>query len=290
MPVIAERARAKINLTLKVLGKRSDGYHEIESLVAFAGEADTLTLDLDKPLSVSAGGPFGASIAGENLVRVTLDRLAQAEPRLRLGAVTLHKNLPIAAGVGGGSSDAAAVLRAVQAANPEFATSVDWLAIATVLGADVPVCFHNRAAIIRGIGERLQFIDDVPSLAVVLLNPQVAVPADKTAQVFRSLAVRPFDPNNHQPELSLSKNRGELLAFMAATGNDLSAPAARVVAELELVIDTLSKCQGAEHIAVSGGGPTCFAVFPDDARATAAALKLSAAHPAWWVRATRLSG
>ena len=290
--LITERARAKINLTLKVLGRRADGFHELESLVTFAGVADVVTLDVGAPVGVTVAGPFGPSIAGENLVRVTLDRLALTEPALRLGHISLDKRLPIAAGIGGGSADAAAVLRAVRRANPGMADRVDWLGLAAKIGADVPVCFHNGPAIMRGTGERLQPIGDLAPLAVVLVNPQVPVPADKTARVFRTLAAEPLDPAHRDGNLKSAtlRSRAQLLAFMAATGNDLTKPALKVVPEIGQVLDALANCKDVELAALSGGGPTCFGVFADEASAAVAATILRANHPTWWVVATEVSG
>jgi 4-diphosphocytidyl-2-C-methyl-D-erythritol kinase len=289
-PVISERARAKVNLTLRVLGRRADGYHELESLAVFADVADAVTLDLNAPVGVSVGGPFGPSITGENLVRVTLDRLAELEPRLRLGAVTLDKHLPVAAGIGGGSSDAAAVLRAVKRANPELAGTVDWMTIAAKIGADVPICFHNGPAIMRGTGEQLQPLDGLAPLAIVLINPQVPVPPDKTARVFRKLSAKPLDPLLPKQVRAVLGTRTDLLAFMAATGNDLTTPALQVVPEIRVVMSALKSCDGVELAALSGGGPTCFAVFSDEASAEAAATRLRSEHPTWWIEATTLAG
>lgn len=286
---ITERARAKVNLTLKVLGRRSDGFHELESLVAFAGIGDGITLDVMAPVGVSVCGPFGPSIAGENLVRVALDRLRLIGPQLQLGHVTLDKQLPIAAGIGGGSADAAAVLRAVRRANPDFANRIEWLELAANLGADVPVCFHSGPAMMRGTGDRLEPIETMPPLSIVLVNPKVPVPPDKTARVFRALAAQAIDPVlRKQTARPTFATRSELLAFMMATGNDLTAPAMQIVPEIRGVMEALSRTRGAEHVTLSGGGPTCFAVFADEAGAQDAASTLSATHPAWWVMATSL--
>ncbi len=289
MPVITERARAKVNLTLKVLGKRPDGYHEIESIVAFADAADVVTFDRSLPIGVSLGGPFGPSIAGENLVLVTLDLLSEAEPALQLGHVHLEKLLPVAAGVGGGSADAAAVLRAVRTANPDQSERVDWLGLAARLGADVPVCFLNSAAMMRGIGERLEPIAGLPPLSVVLVNPQAPVPADKTARVFRTLGAKLVEPSLSKQHHNPFDSRASLLALMTAAGNDLVRPALEVVPEIGIVMNALSRCNCVEYVAISGGGPTCFAVFPDNAGANAAAAQLLANHPNWWIVATTVS-
>ena len=127
--MITEVARAKVNLTLEVLGQRRDGYHELASLVAFANLGDQLTFDVARPAGVSVDGPFAPTLAGENLIAVALRRLAEIEPRLKLGHVHLNKHLPVAAGIGGGSADAAAVIRAVRRANADLVDAVDWLKI-----------------------------------------------------------------------------------------------------------------------------------------------------------------
>ncbi len=150
MTKFKEFAPAKINLTLRVLGRRPDGYHELESLVAFADVGDWVTLDVSKPVGVTTSGPFAGSIAGANLVEVALRRLVIEAPQLRLGSVHLEKNLPVAAGIGGGSADAAAVIRAVKRANAEQVETLDWNAFALRLGADVPVCLISRAAWMTG--------------------------------------------------------------------------------------------------------------------------------------------
>src|SRR5690606_18933100 len=146
-PIITELARAKVNLTLRVLGRRPDGYHELESLVSFADIGDTVTLTVGAAPEVTVTGAFAMDIAGGNLVEAAMQRLARAEPRLRLGAIEIEKSLPVAAGLGGGSADAAAALRAVRRANPEIADAFDWHGFAARLGADVPVCFADAPAL-----------------------------------------------------------------------------------------------------------------------------------------------
>ena len=287
MTLFSERARAKINLTLKVLGKRGDGFHELESFVAFASIADEITLDTEAAFAVDTGGPFGASIAGENLVRVTLDRLAISQPRLQTGSLKLVKNLPIAAGIGGGSSDAAAVLRAIRRANPDI--PFDCMAFAAMLGADVPVCFYDAPAMMRGVGEKLDPIGGkLPPLYAILANPMLPVPEDKTARVFRALAASKLVEELRDALHQTFAKRDALLAFMAETGNDLTLAAVKVVPEIAGVLAALAQCAGAEYVAMSGSGPTCFAIFPDQVTANAAAAAVRSAHPAWWVVPTKL--
>ena len=147
-------------------------------------------------------GPFGAAITGENLVATALARLAKAEPGLVLGAVTLDKRLPVAAGIGGGSADAAALLRAVARANPARADSVDWGGIAASLGADVPVCLASAPALVWGVGDKMTMLPGLPSLAAVLANPLVPLPPDKTKRVFARLSAPPAPPVREPPLVS----------------------------------------------------------------------------------------
>lgn len=292
MPVITERARGKINLTLEIKGRRGDGYHELLSLVAFAGIGDAVSLDTEGPTGVTASGPFAADIAGTNLLETALALLRQREPQLRLGAVHLEKNLPVAAGIGGGSADAAALLRAVATANPELRDQVDWQALAVRLGADVAVCLGSRAAWMSGAGEVVEpLAEPLPALNAVLVNPLVRVPADKTARVFRKLAVPPHTDGVHPARIGKRPVgcRAELMALLAASGNDLEAPAIAVVPALVRVMTALSKLPGIEIARLSGAGPTCYGIFPSASAAEAAAAALKAAHSGWWVEATLLS-
>jgi 4-diphosphocytidyl-2-C-methyl-D-erythritol kinase len=288
MTVFTESAPAKINLTLEVLGKRPDGYHEIASLVTFARDAaDEITLDTSKPVGTSVSGPFGATIAGANLIDVALAKLAAAAPGLQLGHVHLVKKLPIAAGIGGGSADAAAVLRAVRSANPGHAQSVDWTSLARTLGADVPVCFENTAAWMTGIGDQVAVLKNVPWLTAVLVNPLQPMPPDKTARVFAALNAAPKRFENLPPPTPPGPfpTVPMLLEYMAAYGNALDAAACSVAPVIADIKRALLATPGCQYAAVSGGGPTCFGVFDDNAVAAAA---LARQHPDWWVRAALL--
>jgi 4-diphosphocytidyl-2-C-methyl-D-erythritol kinase len=290
MSVHRQLAAAKLNLTLAVLGRRADGYHELESLVAFADIGDEVTLDTTLPVEVATSGPFAASIAGANLIAVTLQRIAQIAPQVRLGRVTLVKRLPVAAGIGGGSADAAAVIRAARAANPQLAAEIDWPALALSLGADVPVCLASTASWMRGVGERVEPIEGgLPPLDVVIVNPRVAVPADKTAAVFRRLGARALSKSG--PECSVVGRLGtreEVLAVMRAVGNDLTEAARAVVPAVGEVLARLGDLDGVVYTALSGGGPTCFGVLGSRAEAEAAARAILSAEPGWWAVAATL--
>lgn len=292
MTMIEEAAPAKINLTLEVLGRRPDGYHELRSLVAFARDAaDLVTLDVSRSPSCEVTGPFGGSIAGQNLIAVTLAKLSAADAGLKLGHVTLTKNLPVAAGIGGGSADAAAVLRAVARANPERVDRIDWNAIALAIGSDVPVCFQGRLSWMMGVGETVApvAIGLVSHLHVVVANPRVAVPDDKTAQVYRALRAQPLAPTFARQMPLGAASADDLFALVASGHNALEQAAIEIVPEIATVLSELAALPGVRISRMSGGGPTCFAIFDRANAATAAAATLCAKRPSWWVTASALA-
>ena len=288
---IVELARAKVNLTLKVVGRLPNGYHALESLVAFAETpADIVTLSPGPEPGVTVTGPGSSAIVGENLVARALRLAAEADPELVLGHVTLDKHLPVAAGVGGGSADAAAILRAVRRANPSRAAGVDWPAIALKLGADVPVCLDGRAALMWGVGERILTAPALPELPTVIVNPMQPVPADKTAQVFRRLGATAL-PSADLAEPACPaglRDVADVARLMHAVGNDLEPPAMAVVPAIAAVKVAIAAEPGCLAAQLSGGGPTCFGLYATREQAAAAAAAIRAAHPSWWVAATRL--
>lgn len=292
-----EIARPKVNLTLHIFGKRADGYHALQSLVAFAqGPCDRLTLDCVRPREVAVTGPFAGGIAGINLLETTLEMVAQATAAapdaaslsphaLRFGHVHLEKNLPVAAGIGGGSADAGALLRAIRRANPELTAVIEWNGIARRLGADVPVCLLNEAAWMTGIGECLAPLRDLPALSVVLVNPMVPVPANKTAQVFCALAAPPLPSHHAELPPPVVPTRDALIDLVDG-GNDLERAAIKVMPEIAHVLDALRATLGCRVAAMSGAGPTCFGVFDD---VNVAAERLAKRHTDWWVAPAILS-
>ena len=307
MSQFVEIARPKVNLTLRILGRRPDGYHALASIVAFAeGPCDRLMLDCTRARGVSMSGPFAGSVAGINLLETVLDLVAEAAgaarahaPPVRLGHVHLEKNLPVAAGIGGGSADAGALLRALRLANsdmadpegmanPDMASAIEWDAIAMRLGADVPVCLMNRAAFMTGIGEHLTPVMDFPRLPVVLVNPCVPVPDDKTARVFRTLAAKPLALNHAGANTPAALSR-EMLVSLIDNGNDLERAARGVVPAIGGVLEALRALTGCRVAAMSGAGPTCFGVFDDASAASEAARRLRAHQPQWWIAAAVLA-
>ena len=287
--VLTERARAKVNLTLRIIGRRPDGYHELESLVAFAEVGDELTLDLAALVGLTVSGPFAAALAGhDNLALRALQRAHEAEPRLRLGALHLEKRLPVAAGIGGGSADAAAALRLVRAANPELAASVDWMGLASRLGADVAVCVVDRLSVMAGVGERVTPLAPRTPLPALLVNPMCDVPAKKTAAVFKALAA-PAIAGPPPPVTDWPCHAGAFLAALAGSGNDLELPARVVMPGVTTVLEALWSCAGVRLARLSGAGPTCFALFDTTTAASQACHDLGRRYPGWWVAATQLS-
>lgn len=275
-----EIARAKLNLTLTVLGRRADGYHEIESLVAFADVGDRVTLTPAQDCRVATTGRFARDIDGPNLLDRALSLLRELDPQLQLGSVLLEKTLPVAAGLGGGSADAAALLRAVRRANLERAGAIPWQALAARLGADVPVCLAGAPALISGIGERIEPLRPAspwPPLPAVLVNPGLPLP---TAKVYQALAARPVAAGAapSTPPATLA-DATSLIAFMAARGNDLERPALSLQPAIADVKAALAEQPGCRVAAMSGSGPTCFGIFPDRAAAELAAAAVPNSIP-----------
>lgn len=287
--IFTERASAKVNLTLKVLGRRSDGYHALESLVVFAADVhDVITLDSAAPPLVRVDGPTAAQLTGKNLVaeaQTLLHHLAPDEP---IGALHLEKQLPIAAGIGGGSADAGAVLRLVQRAYPHVPEWRDLRAVAKQLGADVPVCFTNHASVMTGIGEHLEPALLPAACAIVLVNCQQQVPADKTARVFRSLAA-PAHINSARPTPSLKFADVDALAsYMTQHDNDLEPVATQIMPAILEVLEAVVATQGCRIARMSGAGPTCFGIFDTIEHAADAVHELTSRYPNWWIKSSRL--
>lgn len=290
MDLLTTRAPAKINLTLHVLGRRpGDGYHVLESLVAFAGAGDTLTLDPGAELSLAVSGPTAgpAGPTDDNLVMRAARNLADAVPDLRLGAFALVKRLPVAAGIGGGSSDAAAALRLLAQANGLPLDHPAMIAAARATGADVPVCLDPRARMMRGAGEEIGPALGIRPMPAVLINPGVPVP---TAPVFKALGLRVGDALDGaaHPEIGSGSGPATLLAAIGPARNDLEAPALTVAPEIGTALAALRTQPGCRLARMSGSGATVFAVFADRHAASRAARTIGSSQPTWWTVATYL--
>jgi 4-diphosphocytidyl-2-C-methyl-D-erythritol kinase len=285
MARLVEHAPAKVNLTLAVLGRRADGYHLLDSLVVFADAGDRLTLTPGGALALQVRG-VTAKQAGpveSNLVIKAAKALATEIPNLKLGRFTLDKRLPVAAGLGGGSSDAAAALRLLARANRLKRNDKRLLKVAGGVGADVPVCVDPRPRRMRGIGEKLSTPLAIAKLAAVLVNPGVAVP---TKDVFALLGLEPGTAQRAARTRALPRDRGDLIEFLAGERNDLEPAAIRLQPVIARVLDALREEAGCELARMSGSGATCFGLFKSARAAAAAARHLAAAQPRWWVQAT----
>jgi 4-diphosphocytidyl-2-C-methyl-D-erythritol kinase len=259
-PMVTEFAPSKINLALHVTGQRTDGYHLLDSIVVFAGVGDRVTVCHADDLTLQITGPFGAGLVGDNLVM----RAARAFGAARGALITLDKSLPISSGIGGGSADAAAALRALVTlwgvAMPDDVLSI---------GADVPVCLAGRPARMRGVGEGVTPLPALPPAWLVLANPSVGV---STPVVFKALARKDNAPlPRHMP------------AWLMMLRNDLEPPAMAHLPAISTVKAALSAQQGCLMARMSGSGATCFGLFADPLTAAAAARAIRAANPAWWV-------
>ncbi|MGA0532215.1 4-(cytidine 5'-diphospho)-2-C-methyl-D-erythritol kinase [Hansschlegelia sp. KR7-227] len=282
---LRQRAPAKVNLTLRVLGRRADGYHELDSLVAFAGcAADAVSLAPGPRLELArVDGPF-ADAAGpqrDNLVLKAARAAAERIEGLTLGAFTLTKRIPVAAGLGGGSADAGAALRLIAEANGLAPDDPRLAEAAAATGSDVPACLVSRACLMTGRGEGIAPFD-LPPLAAVLANPMKGL---STAAVFRALGLAP-DATFHAEAFPGGANGAGGGVFDGR--NDLEPPARALMPEIAEGIAALAAAEGCRLARMSGSGATVFGLFDGQRQARAAARALKRALPGWWLRATML--
>ena len=287
--MLHERARAKINLTLHVRGRRADGYHELESLVVFAGVCDHLSLTQGADLALVVEGPtaLAAGAGPDNLVLRAARALQERMADLQTGAFRLVKHLPVAAGVGGGSSDAAAALRLLARANALALDDPRLMAAARATGADVPVCLAQQSRMMRGAGETLGAPLGLAPIPAVLVNPRVAV---ETRAVFAklNLAVGQNLGTGQHPAIGDGARAADVVACARKGRNDLEDAAGVIAPDIVDVLAVLGAARGVRLVRMSGSGATCFALFEDRHRAARAARAIGRDHPGWWARATLL--
>jgi len=278
MPLVEELAPAKINLFLHVLGRRADGYHDLETLFAFVDFGDRLTVETAAGWQLTLDGPFAAPLVAEddNLVMRAGRAFMACIAKPFAAHVRLHKAIPVAAGLGGGSADAAAMLRALNRLAPEPLPLTALTRIAADLGADVPACIECRPRIGHGTGTRLDTPLSLPPARVLLANPRVPL---ATAAVFRRLRAETLPPAP-QPD-----GDGWTLAALAARGrNDLEPEALALAPAIKSGYATLRNLPGLQLARLSGSGPTLFALFPSDAPVEALAGEVRRSHPDWWLQ------
>ena len=287
MTALRDTGWAKLNLTLEVLGRRTDGFHELKSLVAFAAFGDEVELEPHGALDLEVEGPFAQALGGDNLIVKASNAALGMVPSLRLGRLRLVKVLPVAAGLGGGSADAAAVLRLIARANPGAMSEAALGELAPQLGSDVTVCLTRRPALITGRGETIRPVNGLPSCGVLLANPGEPL---ATEAVYATLRAAPLGaPPRHEAErLDFHGDFAQLVAYALPRGNDLEAPAAQLVPTIRTVLAALVALKGVRLARLSGSGPTCFALFATEEDAKRAATILAAEHPTWWIAATTL--
>ncbi len=290
MPLV-ERAPAKINLTLHIVGRRADGWHELESLVVFTRSGDTLALEPGDVLGLVVTGPTaGAAGANDdNLVLRAARALAARAPDLRLGAFTLTKRLPVAAGIGGGSSDAAAALRLLARANGIAIDDPRVMEAAAVTGADIPVCLAARARMMRGTGDRLGPLLDLPPLPALVVNPGVPL---ETKAVFARMGLEPGWTSTASAHAAL-KSGGEtadtMFAALRRGRNDMEDAACVLAPIVSDVLAVLGAARGCRLARMSGSGATCFGLFTDCRAVARAKQAIAKVHPGWWAKTTMLA-
>jgi 4-diphosphocytidyl-2-C-methyl-D-erythritol kinase len=279
---VIEPAPAKLNLDLYVEGRRADGYHLLDSVVAFTAFGDEVEVAPAERFALAVEGPFAPALerAGETLVTRAVHAVATALDRPPAVAVRLTKRLPLAAGLGGGSADAAAALRALARLWGGEPTTSQLVEIARALGADVPACLAGRPARLTGIGDVLAPAPTIPPLELVLVNPNAPAP---TGAVYRAL-----DPAGFAPAPARQDDGRALPGWLLAGRNDLEAAALTVAPAIGAVRAALA-AQGARLVRLSGSGATVFAVFEDAAAADAAAAALRTEEAAWWIERTRVA-
>lgn len=280
-------ARAKINLYLHVTGRREDGYHFLDSLVAFAGAGDVLTLVEADAFSFVLDGPMADVLrqqdAATNLVVRAAEKMAQAFGRAPEFTLTLSKNLPTASGIGGGSADAAATLRliathwGINLADPALCR------IAASLGQDVPCCLDENPCYFEGIGDRVAPAPSVPYVDMVLANPGIPL---STPAVFARRS-GPFGGGAERWS-DAPDSVHALVERLGTTRNDLTEAAVALCPPVADVLNALAKCDGCLLSRMSGSGATCFGLFGDRGAAKNAAVHLHQKHPDWWIAPTHL--
>lgn len=277
-------APAKINLSLHVGPPRADGMHPLHSLIAFADVGDVVVAEAADALTLSVRGPFAAALteSTDNLVLRAAQLLARHAGAAPRAALTLHKHLPIASGIGGGSADAAAALRVLNELWACGASETDLEALASSLGADVPGCIRSSPAWMGDTGGALSPAS-VPPLDAVLVNPGAPAPTGAVYAAFDRLGAFGALDDPGSPPLQPAA----FVAWLAGLRNDLEAAARSVAPAIADVLAVLQACAPGALVRMSGSGATCFAVATD---AAAVAARVAAQRPHWWVRPARLGG
>ncbi len=284
-------APAKLNLYLHVTGRRADGYHELDSLVCFADVHDTVIARPSDQLTFHVSGPYGdllqessgATRLPENLVIRATKRLAELMGRMPNVHLELIKRLPVASGIGGGSADAAATLKALCNLWKITPSPTELHALAQKLGADVPVCLAGKSAYMGGIGEVLEKVTSLPKLGLILINPGIPL---ETPPVFKART----GPFSQPARFGAAPNSiEEFIDLLRARQNDLMPPAISLAPVIGTVLEALKATTGCLLARMSGSGATCFGLYGNAAEAQTAAETLKSSHPQWWIAPGQLA-
>lgn len=281
-------APAKINLFLHVVGRRRDGFHLIQSLFAFASFGDQLTVSADCELKLELEGPFSHNLEAENnLVLKAAVALAQAANLDNPGAkIRLCKNLPVAAGIGGGSADAAAALHALQDIWQVQTTNHEVLQLALELGADVPACYVGQPVIVSGIGEEMKPYEHLPNVPLIVVNPGRKM---STSQVFAAFREQAPTFSKQMPD-SLIRDGIDIWDLLSRTRNDLEIVVSRLVPRVKNCLQAISKTSQCRLARMSGSGACCFGLYDDQQSARLAAEEIKSLYPSWWVQTGHIQG
>lgn len=278
-------APAKINLALHITDQRADGYHMLESLVVFAKVGDRLTIESASEDRLSFSGPFGGLLQADkttNLVLKARDAVRGVGHSVGMAcppvSIHLEKNLPLSSGIGGGSADAAAVLKALNELWALGLKDGELDTLGLTLGADVPMCLYSKPLIASGIGEVIAPVHGLPDLALVLVNPGAGV---STPQIFRALANK-SNPSLPPVSVHAAENSSAFIDYLKSTRNDLQTPAVTLYPPIAGVLNTLT-ASGALFARMSGSGATCFGIFETEQAARMAASEIAENHKNWWV-------
>mgnify|MGYP003644693300 CR=1 FL=1 len=286
MPELLEKAPAKINLSLVVRGRRYDGYHELNSLVAFADCGDVVSVREADDLRLDLAGPFAKELSADdtNLVLQAIRRFDDYLGVKTTGHFTLEKNLPVASGIGGGSADAAATLRLLRRLHGREVEQHALASLGLCIGADVPVCLDARPAMMWGKGELIERMEALPGFWFVLINPGVAV---STAAVFAALNAPSLVEKQAGPTVPQFADVTALAQWLDAHGNDMERAAMKIAPAIFDAATALAATRDCRVARMSGSGATCFGIYDDEKSARAAEAALRIVHPNWWVVAAR---
>jgi len=289
---LTSRASAKVNLTLRVLGRRADGYHDLVSLVAFADVGDELAFIPGGRLDLDLMGPNAAAMGATsgNLVLIAARALAEHVDGLTLGRFELIKHLPVGAGLGGGSADAAAALRLLATVNNLELEDPRILAAAGETGADVPVCLQEKARLVTGIGDRLSPPLQLPPLPAVIVFPGVQLATKEVFETHDESGLESLSGSfaDHPESGAIPLERGTLIAFLNTQTNDLTRTVHQLTPAITTVDERLYQTSGMRLVRMSGSGSSVFALYDDRALAEKAAKEIRSEHSDWWVSATTL--